>query len=225
MPRSRASDKIPFGWIIGLGLTLFTAGGATAWWATHHLASSQKKTVTPLESPISSEIVEQPTPIASPSPVVKNPTPTPEAVPVTETRQIYWLKVTDTGSQLVPQEITIQKSQSRTQELTELFQSLLAGPNNPNDTTTIPAGTKLLSLKEDKTGIRINLSPEFATDDGSDALIGRLAQILYTATSINPDAPVWIQVAGKPLELLGEGHGLEIAQPMTRKFFEDNYQL
>ncbi len=91
--------------------------------------------------------------------------------------------------------------------------------------TTIPPGTKLLDLKVDKTGIKINLSREFGNDDGPDMLIGRLAQIIYTTTTGDPNAKVWIQVEGKPLELLGEGHGIEVAQPMTRKFFEENYQL
>jgi spore germination protein GerM len=224
MPSSRSSDKIPFGWIVAIGLALFSAGGATAWWATHQL--SQKKTETPAESTIPAPISQSPIvePV-SPSPVVENPTSTPDAIPVTETRQVYWLKVTDTDSQLVTQEITVQKADSRDQELTAVFNNLLAGPSNPNDTTTIPAGTKLLGLKTDKTGIKLNLSREFTTDDGSDVLIGRLAQIIYTATSIDPKAKVWIRVEGKPLELLGEGHGIEIAQPMTRKFFEENYQL
>ncbi|MCZ8057096.1 MAG: spore germination protein, partial [Microcystis sp. LE19-12.2C] len=42
MPSSRSSDKISLPWIIGIGLALFTAGGATAWFAVHHLSSSQK---------------------------------------------------------------------------------------------------------------------------------------------------------------------------------------
>jgi spore germination protein GerM len=226
MPNSRSSDKISFGWIVGIGLALFTAGGAAAWWSVNHLSSSQKKTETPIESPTLAPISQSPIvePI-SPSPVVASPTATPEVIPATEIKQVYWLKVTDTGSQLVTQEITVQKADSRDQELTAVLQTLLAGPINPNDTTTIPADTKLLGLKVDKTGIKVNLSQEFATDDGSDVLIGRLAQIIYTATSSDPNGKVWIEVEGKPLELLGEGHGIEIAQPMTRKFFEENYQL
>jgi spore germination protein GerM len=226
MPNSRSSDKIPFGWIIAIGLALFTAGGATAWFAVNHLYSSQKSTETPIESstpaPISQSPIVEP---VSPSPVVASPTATPEVILATEIKQVYWLKVTDSGSQLVTQEITVQKADSRDQELTAVLQTLLTGPSDPDDTTTIPAGTKLLDLKVDKTGITLNLSREFATDDGSDMLIGRLAQIIYTATTSDPQAKVWIQVEGKPLELLGEGHGIEIAQPMTRKFFEENYQL
>jgi spore germination protein GerM len=157
--------------------------------------------------------------------VETSPTATPAAIPVRENRQVYWLKVTDTGNQLVTQEITVQKADSDDRELTAVLKILLAGPSNPPDMTTIPPGTKLLDLKVDKTGIKINLSREFGTDDGPDMLIGRLAQIIYTTTTENPNAKVWIQVEGKPLELLGEGHGIEVAQPMTRKFFEQNYQL
>lgn len=226
MPSSRSSDKISLPWIIGIGLALFTAGGAAAWFAVHHLSSPQKTSENPIESPTPAPISQSPIvkPV-SPGLVKTSPTATPAAIPVRETRQVYWLKVTDTGNQLVTQEITVQKANSDDRELTAVLKILLAGPSNPQDMTTIPPGTKLLDLKVDKTGIKINLSGEFGNDDGPDMLIGRLAQIIYTTTTEDPNAKVWIQVEGKPLELLGEGHGIEVAQPMTRKFFEDNYQL
>jgi spore germination protein GerM len=55
-------------------------------------------------------------------------------------------------------------------------------------------------------------------------MMGRLAQIIYTATDRNPDAPVWIKVEGKPLEGLG-GEGVEIKQPMTRKDFDRDFPI
>lgn len=167
MPSSRSSDKISLPWIIGIGLALFTAGGATAWFAVHHLSSSQKTSENPIESPTPAPISQSPIvePV-SPGPVETSPTATPAAIPVRETRQVYWLKVTDTGNQLVTQEITVQKADSRDRELTAVLQTLLAGPSNPQDMTTIPPGTKLLDLKVDKTGIKINLSREFGNDDG-----------------------------------------------------------
>jgi spore germination protein GerM len=219
MPRSRTRNNFPLGWIVGIGITLFAVGGATAWFAIQKLSSQKSITPSPVESP-----TIEPTPVSSPT--IATPQPSPVAIePTWETRAVYWLKVTDTGSELAPREIEIQKSTPPDQEIAGLFQVLLAGPGDPSDTSTIPAGTKLLSLNQDKTGIKVNLSKEFGIDDGSDVLIGRLAQVLYTATSLDPSARVWIQVEGKPLELLGEGQGLEVAQPMTRKFFEENYQL
>jgi spore germination protein GerM len=226
MPR-RKKNTFPLGWLVGVGLALFAAGGATAWFTVRQLASREPVT-SPVESPTGSNPVEpapeSPRGEIEPSPPAAEPSPVAEQ-PVTEKRSLYWLKVTGTGSELVPRAIEVQKSTNSATELENLLRSLLAGPTDPNDTTTIPSGTKLLSLKEDKEGIRVNLSREFTDGGGSDALIGRLAQVLYTATSLDPSAAVWFSVDGQPLELLGEGDGLEVPRPLTRKLFEENYQL
>jgi spore germination protein GerM len=222
MPRTRTERNLSLGWLIAIGLALFATGGAAAWFTVSQLRPS----VTPSQTTSPSGAIE-PNPVESPvtsAPEQPAAEPSPSA-PETERRSIYWLKVTDTGAQLVPREVTIQKSTSSTKELETLLQTLLAGSSDPNNTSTIPPGTKLLSLQQDKQGIQVNLSREFTSEGGASALIGRLAQVLYTATSIDSSAPVWIQIDGQPLTLLGEGEGIEVAQPMTRQFFQENYQL
>lgn len=140
-----------------------------------------------------------------------------------ETANIYWLKPTEKSFELVPQPIKIAAAQPN-QALETAFQTLLAGPTEGTESTTIPKGTKLLGLKADNNEVHVNLSEDFTSGGGSASMLGRVGQVVYTATTLNPNAKVYIEVNGKPLEVLG-GEGVEIQQPLTRKSFNENYPL
>jgi spore germination protein GerM len=140
-----------------------------------------------------------------------------------QTANIYWLRSKENGLDLVPQPLKIAANQPN-QVLEAAFQTLLAGPTEGTDSTTIPKGTQLLGLKADKNNVHVNLSENFTTGGGSTSMIGRVGQIVYTASSLNPTAKVFIEVNGKPLEVLG-GEGIELEQPLTRESFQKNYPL
>lgn len=177
------------------------AGGSLAWWGFHQ--SNQ---------PI--------TPSVTPNVVQNSPPP---ATKLSTTAQIYLLKDTGRNLELVPLPIEVNSDQPET-VLTAAFNSLLVNTNNGTASSTIPEGTKLRSLKIQDDGIHVDLSTEFTTGGGSASMSGRLAQVIYTATTLQPEAKVWIDVEGKPLEILG-GEGLEIERPMTRQNFEENFSL
>ncbi len=84
--------------------------------------------------------------------------------------------------------------------------------------SAVPEGTKILGLDLNQNNIRLNLSKEFTNGGGSDSMRGRLIQVLYTATSLNPDGNLFLSVEGKPLESLG-GEGVEVSQPLRRQNF------
>jgi spore germination protein GerM len=88
----------------------------------------------------------------------------------------------------------------------------------PNLYSAIPENTKILSLAIKNNEIRLNLSQEFTLGGGSASMRGRLIQLLYSATSLNPDANLFLSVEGKPLQYLG-GEGLEVSQPLRRQNF------
>jgi spore germination protein GerM len=137
--------------------------------------------------------------------------------------KVYWLKDEAEHLVLVPEAIT-PTTDAPEVILTELFGELLENPPKDGLINTIPENTKLLKVEVNDDGIVIDLSTEFTSGGGGASMIGRLAQVLYTATSFSPDAAVWLKVAGEPLELLGE-EGLEVAQPITRKVFEAEFEL
>ena len=147
--------------------------------------------------------------------------------PVTEIRSvdIYWLRNAGTNLKLESQRIQI-KSNSRQPDrvLQTAFNQLLAGPTEGTESTTIPQGTQLLGIKVESDAVRINLSEEFTSGGGSTSMTGRLGQVIYTATSLVPKAKVYIEVNGKPLEVLG-GEGLVLNQPLTRESFNQNFEL
>ncbi|MFH7029052.1 MAG: GerMN domain-containing protein [Heteroscytonema crispum UTEX LB 1556] len=140
-----------------------------------------------------------------------------------QSTNVYWLKDTGKSFELVPQPVQIAAGQPN-QVLEAAFQDLLKGPTEGTGSTTIPQGTKLLGLKVGNDGVHVNLSEEFTSGGGSASMTGRVGQVVYTASALNPNANVFIEVNGKKLEVLG-GEGLEVDQPLTREKFQKDYQL
>jgi spore germination protein GerM len=188
-------------------IALASLGAVAAWVTFRHTPSEPVK-------------VENPVP-------VNQPTPTPKVSPLPQTQnlQVYWLKVTPEKTSLFPAQVNVVKDGQKRAPLELALQALLEIPNDSDYSTFIPPGTKLLGVREGKDGIHINLSAEFAQGEGPTALMARLGQVIYTATSQDPQAQVWLEVEGKPLELMGGGEGLMVEQPLTRQSFEQDYQL
>lgn len=84
-----------------------------------------------------------------------------------------------------------------------------------------------MSLKIDKNKIHVNLSTEFTDGGGSDSMMYRVAQVIYTASSIDPKAKVYIYVEG---QLLDEDHplggeGLVLTEPLTRQQLAEDFSI
>lgn len=204
--RSRSARSIPLGLFAGVTTLALLAGGATAW-ITWQIFNPKPITQPSVQSPT--------TPQISPSPLSQ--------APVEQRVQVYWLKALGNTIEPTASPITV-AAQQPDAILEAAFQKMLAGSDDPELTSTVPKGTKLRSVQVKDDGVHVDLSQEFIDGGGSTSMTGRLAQIIYTATTLNPDAPVWISVEGSPLDVLG-GEGVIVDQPMTRENFEQNYQL
>ena len=146
-------------------------------------------------------------------------------VPNEQTAEIYLLRDTGTNFKLVPFPVKVSASKDKPNEfLQAAFNSLLTAKNDGDTSSTIPPGTKVLGVTIENDAVRVNLSEEFTSGGGSASMTGRVGQVVFTATSLNPNAKVYIDVNGKQLDVLG-GEGLELDQPLTRDSFVKNYQL
>ncbi|GAA6622160.1 GerMN domain-containing protein [Scytonema sp. NUACC26] len=148
---------------------------------------------------------------------------TPKPINTEQKAEVYWLQDSGTKLSLVPQAVTLPQGEPN-QVLEAAFSKLLAGPTEGTGSTTIPTGTKLLGVKVADDGVHVNLSEDFTTGGGSSSMMGRVGQVVYTATSLNPNAKVYIEVNGKQLDVLG-GEGLELEQPLTRESYKQNFEL
>jgi spore germination protein GerM len=136
--------------------------------------------------------------------------------------QAYWLQGEGI---LVPQKIVISSGATPEKALTEAFTQLLDRPRDSTLNTAIPEGTRLLSLKVTEQGVYVDLSREFAQGGGSSIMTHRVAQAIYTATSINPAAKVYLSVEGRAIseEYPLGGEGLVLSQPTTRQQFKEDF--
>ncbi|MEO0835236.1 MAG: GerMN domain-containing protein [Cyanobacteria bacterium J06642_3] len=155
--------------------------------------------------------------------VVKSPT-VEELQPAKFSPQVYQLKIVNNQIQLTPRAISTAATSAKL-ALTEAFEALLAQSSTGNATSTIPPQTRLLDLNISENGIHIDLSQEFTQGGGSSSMIYRVAQVLYTATSMDSQATVFLSIEGKPLRddyPLG-GEGLILKYPMTRQQFDQDF--
>ncbi len=192
--------------IAGLSAVVLLVGSATAWWTWKSHSTQQ---TTQIDSSTSTQTV--PLPEASPA-------------PNQQTVQVYWLKSSGEKIELVPAPIQIASTEQPDATLKAAFAEMLKGSKSPDLASTIPSGTKLLELETKPDGIHVNLSQEFTSGGGSTSMQGRVGQVIYTATTIDPNAKVWISVEGKPLEVLG-GEGILVDQPTSRGDFQKNFSL
>lgn len=203
MKGQQGSNRISSGVIAAVSAAVVAVGGGAAW-----VASQSGNTPAP---PNTTQTIKQPGQVLATPPSNE------------QTANIYWLKPTEKGVDLVPQPVKIAATQPN-QALEAAFQSLLAGPTEGTESTTIPKDTKLLGLKMDNNEVHVNLSEDFTSGGGSTSMMGRVGQVVYTATTLNPNAKVYIEVNGKQLDVLG-GEGVELDQPLTRESFKQNYPL
>ena len=190
------------------GLTIASiAAGSLAISSGWHFSSSQ--------SPTLSSQVQQ---------LWRNGTQNKAQLPTEKTVQIYWLKDEGDRIKLAQQPIELQSGDQSTVVLESALKHLLKGTKNPSLISTLPQTTQLRSITIQGNKIDVDLSQEFTSGGGSASMTGRVAQILYTSTTLEPNAQVWLSVEGKPLEVLG-GEGLMLDRPLTRQNFEANFEL
>ncbi|HEY9808724.1 MAG TPA: GerMN domain-containing protein [Halomicronema sp.] len=220
--QQQQTRRLPTSTIAALVAALLVGGGGAAW------LLSNNKTAPTTNNQISTTISPTQTPVqipVTPPPSAIKPTETPKPAQTVaqESAKVYWLKDSGTSTELVPVPVSTTKSEKPGDSLQTAFNTLLTAP--PTGTfSSIPQGTKLNSVSVKNDGIHVDLSSEFKSGGGSATMIARLAQVLYTATSSEPNAQVWLFVDGKPLEVLG-GEGLVVPVPLTRQTFEKDFSL
>jgi spore germination protein GerM len=95
------------------------------------------------------------------------------------------------------------------------LRALLAGPGTRDLFTEIPPGTALLGVRVDGGTATVNFSKNYASGGGSSSMLGRVWQVVYTATQFPAAPAVQILIEGRRVEALG-GEGLVLGAPLRR---------
>ncbi len=204
--------QLPLGVIAAFSAVMLAAGGGTAWWTWNTLVE-----VPTAEQPTTADPSTTPPELAQDPPSTAAPTAQTDA-------RLYLLEVSETSFELVPAPIQVEDARDPQVVLTAAFDQLLAEPDESLGFSEIPDGTTLDALRVQPDGVYVDLSADFEQGGGSASMMGRLGQVVYTATSLDPSGTVWISVDGEPLEYLG-GEGLIVDRPMTREAFDQNFPL
>lgn len=210
-------------WVNGLATIALVTAGLTLWWVT---------TVSRMENhfvPVNPQAqLEQPT-AAAPVPPSEVRTPIyygPVATIDPMQAETYWVEVVGDEIVLIPQPVQVAVGLSKVAILEQAFADLLEGQGEMGF-STIPEGTRLLDLDVKADGVYLNFSKEFAQGGGTTSMIERLGQVIFTASSLDADEPIFIAVEGQPMDDQHPfgGEGIVLTQPILRREFVSRYPM
>lgn len=156
--------------------------------------------------------------VTSTSPVTSTGAPTTSSVPAIPEREgaIYLFFE---GYPVEPGPYLVAVARPGVDDLEEALTALLDGESREEAamgvSSTIPDGTSLLGVEVADGIASVDLSREFESGGGSLSMMGRVAQVVYTATGFDEVDAVLFLVEGVPVDVLG-GEGLIIDEPQTR---------
>jgi spore germination protein GerM len=104
--------------------------------------------------------------------------------------------------------------------LTALLSDVTEAESEMGLSSAIPEGTALLGVGVANGIASIDLSREFESGGGSLSVLGRVAQVVYTATSFEDIDAVEFLIEGVPVDVL-TGEGLIVDRPQTRSDYLD----
>lgn len=145
----------------------------------------------------------------------------PQTAPV----EVYFIRSLTTADTLEPVTRTVALPRlpgvgvPRTAAVRAALQELLAGPTPVEQATglssEIPEGTRLLSVRITGGIVYADFSAEIESGGGSASMLGRLWQIVYTATQPAGAPRVRILINGQERKAMG-GEGVIIDHPLAR---------
>jgi spore germination protein GerM len=215
--------------IVSFSLLLLGVGGIAAWWTSRTQSPPLSHIPSPVKNGDKNQIPAPPVSLAPSAPPASERAISAlrNSERIAKPVEIYWLEARNNEIHLVPVPFVRDPREPDTTVLTNSLHYLLENPGQSSLTSTIPAGTRLLGLRVRPNGIYVNLSHEFQQGGGSASMIHRVAQVLYTVTSLQPDANVYLSVEGKLLDEdnpLG-GEGVILPVPLTREKFAKEFSL
>lgn len=101
----------------------------------------------------------------------------------------------------------------------ELFLSPSQWEKSKGFISEIPAGTKLISVRESSGNILLDITSEFETGGGAESTYLRIKQLIKTANS-NSSNPVYLYINGKQVNVIG-GEGVMLKQPLNDKSLDE----
>ena len=128
------------------------------------------------------------------------------------------------GYPVAPGPYLVAVSRAGVDDLGEALTALLEGVTEEEGlmglSTAVPEDTKLLGVEVSGGVALVDLSREFESGGGSLSMMGRVAQMVYTATRFEGVDSVRFLLEGTPLDVLG-GEGLIIDEPQIRLAWSD----